>query len=151
MVDADLGEVVGPDVEGLAIRHRERKVIQILVCGIVRPTLGSPTLREHNYDLCATVSECDVSDAGVLREGEKSKRGGIPPSARLNIGYKELEVGKAGNRRTGLCLFDHRHATDTSYEARKGRIRLMPSYGSGVEGAKRRGPATNPSSSRPPP
>ena len=85
MVDADLGEMVGPDAERLTVGYGEGKVVQVLSCRfsrlsielfgepLVRPSVDSRSVREHNHNLCPTVSERDVSDASRSRQRARAR------------------------------------------------------------------------------
>lgn len=171
MVDADLGEMVGPDAERLTVRYGEGKVVQVLSCRfsrlsvelfgepLLRPSVDSRSVREHNHNLCRTVSERDVSDARVLRKGNEPECCGIPAGACLDVCHQKLEMGEPGDRGTGYRLVDFCHVffniftprtLSTAFEGAD-YARFALSNRSGVEGAKRRRPATTPSSSRSPP
>ena len=105
MVDAGLREMVRPDAEGLTIRHGECKVVHVLIRRLVRRAKRPRVLCEHDHELCCTVSECDVSDTGILRKGCKPENGAVPARAGLNICNEQLKVGESGDWRRGPRFF----------------------------------------------
>src|ERR1700678_60825 len=148
MVDAGLREMVRPDAEGLAIRHGECEVVHVLIRRSVRPSIGLRGLCEHDHELGPTVPECDVSDAGILRERDESERFGVPARTRPDVCNEQLEVGEPGNGRRGHRFVDRGHGNDDSDRTREVRTDLRhpqkrrAGTTAGWAGAKRRRPAT---------
>ncbi len=102
MVDADLGEMVGPDVQRVAVAHREREMVEWLGRCLARPGVGPQA--QHDDHVAGAVLQRDVGEVVGRRELLEPEHGRVPLSARRNVADHELQVGEAEQRRVHGCV-----------------------------------------------